>query len=49
MAAVNRYRFTEKIVEQAKAWLRTKKGTKPSFLERFDGEVKKGNLYLGKI
>ena len=47
---MNRYQFTEKSVEQAKKFIKTKSGVQPPFMKRFKGEIKKGNLYLdGKM
>ena len=50
MAAVNRFRFTEKTVAQAKNFLKGHTKTEPNFLKRFKGEVKKNKLFLdGKL
>jgi len=46
MAAVNRYRFSQKTIDSAKAYLKDKKGAKPSFLNKYTGTVKNGKLYL---
>ena len=46
MAAVNRFRFTDSTVKQAKMYLKDGKGTQPAFLKRFKGHVKDGRLYL---
>jgi hypothetical protein len=48
--AVNRYRFTEKTVTQAKNFLKGTAKTQPNFLKKFKGEVKKNRLFLdGKL
>ena len=41
-----RYRFTEKSVKNAKNYIKNKKGPQPSFLKKFTGTVKNGELYL---
>jgi len=46
MAAVNRYRFTDKTVSQAKNYLKGTAKTQPNFLKKFKGEVKKNRLFL---
>ena len=46
MSAVNRYKFSQKRIEQAKKYLKTKKGEQPSFLKVMKGSVKEGKLFL---
>ena len=46
MSAVNRYRFTNKTVDEAKAFLRGTSKKEPSFLKIYKGEVKKNRLIL---
>ena len=46
MSAVNRYRFTNKTVDDAKAFLRGTSKKEPSFLKIYKGEVKKNRLIL---
>ena len=41
-----RYRFTESKIKQAKEFIKTEKGTQPSFLKKFKGTIKKNKLYL---
>ena len=44
--AINRYRFTDKTVKQAINFLKGTAKTKPNFLTKFKGELKKNRLYL---
>jgi hypothetical protein len=49
-AAVNRHTFTQKTVVQAMKFLTGKAKTKPNFLNKYKGEVKKRRLFLdGKL
>ena len=43
---MHRYRFTKENVAAAKNFLKTGKGKKPSFLNKFTGTLKKGFLML---
>jgi hypothetical protein len=45
-AAVNRHTFTQKIVTQAINFLKGTAKTKPNFLNKYDGKVKKKRLFL---
>ena len=50
MAAVNRYRFTEKTVKQAKSFLKGDSKTEPNFLKKHKGTVDGAKLKLdGKL
>jgi len=50
MAAVNRYRFTEKTVKQAKQFLKGDAKTQPNFLKKHKGTIDGGKLKLdGKL
>ena len=46
---MNRYKFTHKTIDEAKRYLKTKKGVQPNFLKRFTGSVKKGKLFLNDL
>ena len=47
---MNRYQFTVPSIKKAISFLKTKKGPKPTFLDKYSGEVKNGKLFLeGKM
>ena len=46
---MNRYNFSDKSVNQAKKYLKSKLGPQPNFLKKYTGSVKKGKLYLNGL
>ena len=46
MSAINRYKFTEKTVTQAKNFLKGKAKKEAAFLKRFKGEIRGNKLFL---